>query len=135
MSPERCAISSKAIIPAAGPARSTPAAVRSHGKPFISPHLSSRHCERPTGSVQVGGFVNLQKLVGRDILQYLSNPTRPADFDRADLHFVSQPEVHTLVPRQHKPDAEGNVVVKHSPSASASCRRVTSVCTSGWETK
>src|ERR1035438_10545408 len=81
MSPERCAISSNAMMPAAGPARSTPTAVRSHGKPFISPHLSSRHCGRPTGSVQVGHFVDLHELVRRDILQYLSNPARPADFD------------------------------------------------------
>src|ERR1035438_7095104 len=110
------------MMPAAGPARSTPAAVTINGKPFISPHLSSRHCGHV--SVQAGHFVDLQELVRRDILQCLSNPTWPADFDRANLRFLSQPEVHALVTRRHEADADGNVVVKQSTRGSRQLGRV-----------
>jgi len=67
------------------------------------------------------GLVNFQELVGLHVLEDLLNATWPANLDRADLRFLAQPEVDSLVAGGHETHADCDVVIQ---SAARGCREL-----------
>ena len=55
-------------------------------------------------------FFNFQNATGPNILQYLGNATRPADFDLIDGGILPQAKVHTEMTAGSVADSSGHVV-------------------------
>src|SRR5208283_2427803 len=73
--------------------------------------------ERSTKLSAAYVLLNFQEPIGIDVLEGLHGSARPADLDRGDPLFASQPEVHSFVARRHEPCANGYVVVEHAARA------------------